>query len=104
MRTVDREPKVVCVDGEGYCRLPSGGRARDPNSHTIAVGYANVGQMHRPAVGLKDPWLEPLHCCTSYADHVPTLAGWPCVCPLPFKRPHRGCQGLAAAAAQTFHL
>jgi hypothetical protein len=48
----------------------------ETKSHMMAVGYANVGQMHRPTVGLKDTLVRttvPLQSvCMSYCG--PTLA------------------------------
>ena len=58
------------VDTETKVSLLLLGERASPNSHMIAVGYANVGHMHEPAVGLNEPCLEPLH-----AHRMRTRAG-----------------------------
>lgn len=63
-KDVDRETKVLLL-------LLSSERA-SPNSHLIAVGYANVGHMHKPAVGLNKPCLGTT-ACASYADQSRSL-------------------------------
>lgn len=59
--------KYVGADDNGIVVVSE----RATKSHMIAVGYANVGQMHRPTVGLKETLVR------TTAMHImcgPTLA------------------------------